>query len=46
MNLERLSKKAESYSSASITKIESFPKHAEFSKFSEIPPTRYPISIP
>ena len=46
MNLERLSKNAESYSSASMTKTESFPKLAGFSKFSEIPPTRYPISIP
>ena len=46
MNFERLSKKAESYSSASTTKKLDDPRRAEFLNESLTPPTKNPTSMP
>ena len=46
MNLDRLSKKAVSYSSASMTKYGELPNAADASKLIGTPPIRYPGSSP
>ena len=45
MNFDLLSKKAESYSSASTINTLSLPRQADLPVELETPPTKYPISL-